>query len=89
MRSRYTAHARRALGYLNATHVPPNGAEAPTNAATDLTWTRLEIIDTAAGTNADDTGTVEFRAHYRTGADEQGIHHERSRFSVQSSPPAP
>lgn len=78
MRSRFTAHARRAHSYLRATHAPPEGA--PTGANPRMTWTRLEIVDTEDGAETDATGIVEFRAHYQTESGERGVHHERSRF---------
>ena len=42
-------------------------------------WTRLDIVDTAAGGPADLTGVVEFRAPYRAGKT-RGVLHERSSF---------
>ena len=42
-------------------------------------WRGLQIIDTVAGTAADDTGIVEFRATYFHQRDLQVLH-ERSRF---------
>ncbi len=82
MRSRYTAHAQNAQSYLRKTHHPPDGAVegASGAAAKTTTWTRLEIVDREAGNETDDTGVVEFRAHFRTKAGENGVHHERSRF---------
>jgi SEC-C motif-containing protein len=51
--------------------------------AVDLTgnprWRGLRIVDTVAGTPADDTGTVEFKATYWREGD-LGLLHERSRF---------
>jgi SEC-C motif domain protein len=60
-------------------------------ASLDLTrnprWRGLQIVDTVAGTAADDTGIVEFRATYFSPPDPQARHdrdlqvlHERSRF---------
>lgn len=82
MRSRYTAHATRATDYLRATHVPPRDQadRAARDTGTSSTWTRLEVVDTHAGGEADDAGVVEFRAHYRAASGEAGVHHERSRF---------
>jgi SEC-C motif domain protein len=51
--------------------------------AVDLTdnprWRGLRIIDTVAGTQADDTGIVEFKATYFHRGD-LSLLHERSRF---------
>ncbi|MDG2304545.1 MAG: YchJ family protein [Candidatus Binatia bacterium] len=82
MRSRYTAHATRATGYLKATHVPPRDQADRSGRETDphSTWTRLQIVDTEAGGKEDETGVVEFRAHYRAASGEAGVLHERSRF---------
>lgn len=42
-------------------------------------WRGLQIVDTVAGGDTDDTGVVEFRATYLDG-DGVGVLHERSRF---------
>ena len=42
-------------------------------------WRGLQIVDTVAGTEADDTGIVEFRATYLHQRELQVLH-ERSRF---------
>lgn len=78
MRSRYTAFAIGDERHLLATWHPRT---RPSDSAPDrtLTWTGLEIVATEAGGIDDDTGVVEFRAHWRTSA-ERGILHERSRF---------
>ena len=44
-----------------------------------LAWTRLEVIDTVDGGPGDDTGEVEFSAHFH-GPTGDGVLHERSRF---------
>jgi SEC-C motif-containing protein len=52
-------------------------------ASLDLTqnprWRGLQIVDTVAGTETDDTGIVEFKATYFRQQDLQVLH-ERSRF---------
>jgi SEC-C motif-containing protein len=79
MRSRFTAFATGDAAYLLATWHPRTRP-----AALELDpahrWTRLEVLATGAGGPLDQAGTVEFRAHYRLGA-ERGSVHERSRFT--------
>jgi SEC-C motif-containing protein len=78
MRSRYSAFALGLTDYLLASWHP---ATRPRDLALDhdLTWRRLQIVDTVAGTEQDLTGIVEFRAAYR-GAHGAGLLHERSLF---------
>ncbi len=83
MRSRFTAFVRGDLAYIDNTHAPEardgfDRAEAERQNST-VQWTRLEIRETAAGGPDDDTGTVEFAAHYKSPAG-AGVHHERSVF---------
>lgn len=79
MRSRYTAFARKHADHLFRTWHPRT---RPSDLGVDehVTWTGLEILDTTAGSAADDTGTVHFRAHYR---DDLGDHvlEENSAFA--------
>ncbi|MCM6775756.1 YchJ family metal-binding protein [Nocardia sp. CDC159] len=79
MRSRYTAFAVGDTKYLLDSWHPrtrPRRLELDSGQR----WVLLEILDTTRGGPFDDTGEVEFRAHYRTGR-ERGILHERSRFA--------
>ncbi|MEE9242980.1 MAG: YchJ family metal-binding protein [Mycobacterium sp.] len=77
MRARYSAYAVGDCDYLWRTWHPRT---RPNNVAdAGLVWTRLEIIDSVAGGPGDDSGEVEFRAHYR-----DGVLHERSRFSSRA-----
>lgn len=78
MRSRFTAFALGDAAYLSATWHP---STAPTSLELDptLRWERLEVVRTEAGGAADSRGTVEFRAHWRQGA-ERGVLRETSRF---------
>ncbi len=78
MRSRYTAYATGRTDHVFRTwhpHTRPDDVE-PTPG---LTWTGLEILGSTDGGPDDRTGTVEFRAHYRTAAG-SGQLHEVSRF---------
>lgn len=79
MRSRYSAYAVGDEGYVFRTWHPRT---RPDDVSPDpgLAWTRLEVVDTVAGGPDDETGEVEFVAHYRTPAG-TGSMHERSRFA--------
>ena len=83
MRSRFCAFARRDAAYLIRTSDPLTRAKLRArdfHASFARTWTRLEIVASAAGGPQDATGVVRFRAHYRTG-DGDGVHEETSRFA--------
>lgn len=83
MRSRYSAYATGAVGYLHET-LHPNYRSDHDQAATrrwaaEATWQGLEIRATEGGGAGDNEGMVEFVANYK----EKGIarrYHERSRF---------
>ena len=82
MRSRYSAFTVDNLGYVWQTwHPRTRPSELTPEPA--LTWTGLEIVDTVAGRAGDDSGEVEFRAHYRQNR-RSGTLHERSRFAVRA-----
>jgi SEC-C motif-containing protein len=78
MRSRYSAYAYGDADYLFRTWHPRT---RPVDVTVDpcITWTGLEVIDTAAGGPDDDRGEVEFRALFES-AGRAGSLHERSRF---------
>jgi SEC-C motif-containing protein len=83
MRSRYSAFAVHDEGYLLATWHP---SKRPPSVDLEpaLEWRRLQIREVADGTEADDTGTVEFVAHYWDPTENlYGRHHEISRFVRQ------
>ena len=90
MRSRYSAYAVGNLDYVWQTwHPRTRPAELSPEGA--LTWTGLQIVDTVDGRPGDDSGEVEFRAHYRqyrrcgrSAPDVAGTLHERSRFAVRA-----
>jgi SEC-C motif-containing protein len=83
MRSRYSAYALQRIPYLARTLHPSErddfDAEGAARWSRESEWLGLEIVS-ATGTNpGDQTGMVEFRAHYtRDGATQ--VHHERSEF---------
>jgi SEC-C motif-containing protein len=78
MRSRYAAYATGRLDYVFRTWHPRTRPD-DIDPSSGLTWTGLEIVATADGGVGDDTGTVEFRARYRT-PQGSGELHEVSRF---------
>jgi SEC-C motif-containing protein len=78
MRSRFSAFALGLAPYLLATW-HPSARPADVDLDDDVTWRRLQIVDTMAGGADDEEGIVEFRASYR-GRDGAGLLHERSRF---------
>jgi len=82
MRARYSAYAVGDLDYVwQSWHPRTRPAELAPNG--ELTWIGLEIVDTVAGRPEDQSGEVEFRAHFRDAAG-NGTLHERSRFSVRA-----
>ena len=79
MRSRYTAFVRGNDAYLAASwhsQTRPDDASAPTG----INWRRLRIRDTQGGGPDDETGVVEFIAHFRTADGSRDFLHERSEF---------
>ena len=78
MRSRYSAYAYGDADYLFRTWHPRT---RPVDVTVDpyITWTGLEVIDTAAGGSDDDRGEVEFRALFESAGRARSLH-ERSRF---------
>lgn len=83
MRSRYTAFVRGAFDYTERTHAAEARGEFDRSLAESrhetLQWAGLKILETVGGGLGDDTGIVEFAAHY-TSDGGTGVHHERSSF---------
>ncbi|SHL40389.1 YchJ family protein [Actinacidiphila paucisporea] len=78
MRSRYSAFAVGDAGYLLRSW---HSSTRPPELALDreVRWTGLEILGGTGGSAFHSEGTVEFRAHYRSGR-AAGEQHEDSRF---------
>lgn len=83
MRSRYSAYVKTEIEYLiNTTHPGKRNLYNPENMqqwSENSQWLKLEILNTKDGNVYDDSGQVEFMAHYI----EKGIkkiHHELSFF---------
>jgi SEC-C motif-containing protein len=79
MRSRYSAFAVGDPAYLlQSWH--PRTRPATLDLEPGQRWERLEILSTTDGGLLHAEGSVEFQAHYRTAAGQQGVLHEISRF---------
>lgn len=91
MRARYSAYAADHLDYVWQTW-HPRTRPAELRAEAESTWTGLEILDTVEGLSGDESGEVEFLAHYvqnsRSGQSGPAVAertlHERSRFAVRA-----
>lgn len=79
MRSRFCAFAVGEVDYLLATW-DEEYRPATMELDDSITWRRLQIVDTDAGTETDATGMVQFRAQYQRDG-QRHILHERSRFA--------
>ncbi|WP_246804675.1 YchJ family protein [Desulfosarcina cetonica] len=100
MRSRYTAHAKKAFDYIFNTTYPGSRQEDDRKSTAawsrKLDWQRLEIRKVEAGGTDDTTGTVEFLARYRKDG-KAFDHHELAEFVKEEDrwyfkdgqPPAP
>jgi SEC-C motif domain protein len=83
MRSRYSAFAVSDAAYLLASWHPTT-RPASLDLDPTLKWRRLRVLGLTGGTEQDDSGTVEFVAHYWDSASsEYGRQHENSRFACQ------
>lgn len=82
MRSRYSAYAVGDGSYLwRSWHPRTRPDDVVVDAA--IEWTGLEIVSTSNGGPSEDTGEVEFIAHYLDGGC-PSVLHERSRFVVRA-----
>jgi len=84
MRSRYCAYAMGSVEYLYKTSGPKVrkefDAESSRKWAESAKWTGIEILAEEGGLENDDTGVVEFLAHYSVN-DTKFDHHERAEFA--------
>lgn len=83
MRSRYTAYIKTDIKYILATILPKSRKDIDEksikNWSEKTDWQKLEILTTKDGGIEDDSGIVEFIAHYK----DKGIarkHHEIGKF---------
>jgi SEC-C motif-containing protein len=83
MRTRYTAYVKVATDYILATTHPDHRHDYDHKGteewARNAEWLGLDILNCVAGTKDDQTGTVEFIAHFKEGGLERH-HHERGQF---------
>tara|TARA_B110000211_G_C14083993_1_gene555853 strand:- start:1347 stop:1748 length:402 start_codon:yes stop_codon:yes gene_type:complete len=83
MRSRYTAFTLGLGEYLNKSHHINTRNESEKESieewAKSVKWIALEIINCTFGSEIDDKGTVEFKAHFKQGLFKKVIH-ENSTF---------
>lgn len=78
MRSRYSAYALGEADYVFRTW-HPRTRPADVSIDADIVWLGLDVTDTAAGGADEDSGEVEFTAHYEARGQRTAMH-ERSRF---------
>jgi len=83
MRSRYSAFSLGAIDYLIQTTAPekrfPDDAELLQEQCKATIWTGLDILGATRGSAQDQTGTVEFEAHFESG-EQHGTLREHSNF---------
>lgn len=83
MRSRYTAYAMGAIDYLYQTSSErvrkEFDAEGSKKWAQSAEWTGIKIIQTTGGGAQDESGVIEFLAHYKV-KESDFNHHERAEF---------
>ena len=83
MRARYAAFETQNLDFLETSLSEASrkdyDGKATEEWATQADWIGLEILDTEQGTQDDQEGYVEFKAHFKI-KEHQTLHHERSHF---------
>lgn len=84
MRARYSAYALCSIDYLFKTSGPrvrkEFDADGSKRWAESAEWTGLEVLATEGGGEHDETGTIEFVAHY-TVKEQAFDHHEIAQFA--------
>ena len=83
MRSRYTAYTQHQIDHIAKTNAPnskePFDRDMAKNWAEKSEWLGLEVLGVEAGQENDETGAVEFVAHFKLDGEEQA-HHEVAFF---------
>lgn len=82
MRARYSAYAKKNMGFIDATQIMQEGetfnqAEA-LKWAESSEWKGLKIVSTKKGGPTDATGIVEFEAHYQDKASAKDLIHKET-----------
>ena len=83
MRARYTAFVKANIDFIGATHIPGTEDFDPAEAkdwAENSIWKGLEIVKCTRGQESDQSGVVEFKAHYQDKQNKDYIHHEIADF---------
>jgi len=87
MRSRFSAYSICSPQYLlDTTHISTRGngdLKKIEQWSKENSWDKLEIVSTQLGKETDDSGTVEFKAHYTDALEQKQVHHERSSFKKE------
>ncbi len=87
MRSRYTAYAKKEIGYLLTSLHPDHRSDFDEKAtrtwAENSKWEKLEILSTTGGGPEDHEGAVEFMATY-TDHGGRKLHHESATFRKEA-----
>jgi len=87
MRSRFSAYVLTDIDYLQKTHDRSTMGNfdfiGTKEWAEQTRWSHLEILGTEKGLDEDDTGVVEFKAHFKT-KDGEDFHHEVSQFTKKN-----
>lgn len=83
MRSRYTAFTKADMDYVTKTHHPKTRAELDIKGteqwAKAAQWQKLEVVNIEDGEQNDESGVVEFKAHYKLQG-ETCVLHEVGKF---------
>lgn len=88
MRARYSAFVKNHITFIGQTHIPGTKDFDLNEAqkwATESTWKGLQILQTTQGSEQDDHGVVEFKAHYADHEEKDYLHHEVSTFIKKDS----
>ena len=86
MKSRYSAFVIKNIDYLVKTAHPSLNAKKSSllEWANQVTWKKLRIISSTAGTGNHTAGEVEFKAYYKQGL-KNDIQHEKSLFTKENN----
>lgn len=83
MRARYSGFVKNQIQFIADTHIPGTedfDIDEARQWATTSTWKGLEVVKSQKGTEADDTGIVEFKALYADKDNKDYLHHEIATF---------